>query len=197
MSTQERLPTHEPQFTNVNCFSPYTKELLKARSFPIVSLAPLTIAQLRKFGISFETDWHEGEKLEQVPARAMEVSYDPWSIPLDGTFRATFENLIKITKKLSKESSYEIPGTKCLLGSIAEYAQIVFNRDSLLDLFDHNFLASSTLIYTPVRTRRFIGIGKGDSDSTFAIFDWDTRSKSDSVNILPLIVPAQSVQRAA
>lgn len=132
-------------------FTTDQKKELKKHGYLVYKLSGQTIKTLRKDGLKFWTDWHEGEPIDDVASMECEVAFNPDKLFLKDSESKTFDE----HKALVEALKPIIKGTKNIIGNVADYLELthLHFKKTGLGLFGTKYNYNYTRTITEVGSR--------------------------------------------
>ncbi|HJX59613.1 hypothetical protein A2V61_02675 [Candidatus Woesebacteria bacterium RBG_19FT_COMBO_47_8] len=182
----------------IDRFSPEQREILERKGYVIYPLTGQSIKSLRDAGWSFNSSWFKGTPLDGSISMRSEVAINPKKPFLPESNMKTLAKQLELVNALNKKIQGQIHGTTAVLGSVADYAELIFFH------FDHNgYLRTGTefnFFYT--RTSTLVGktrvaiVGKYHGGfgygSGLELAYQDKVKRYSDLRVAPLVVPVSA-----
>lgn len=170
-------------------FSPEQRKIIEERGLIIHELRGKSIADLRKAGNRFHSNWHRGfDSFESIASHNSEVAILS-KLFLPGSSEKSFAEQQEMVAKFGQELGIE--GVEAKIGEVADYAELAFTHLAETEeyLFGQDFGFEYTRTKTPTYRGRVALVGSFSARSGLFIKDWSQTDQRPRVHVVPLIVP--------
>jgi len=178
------------QVEQAGAFLDETRLALTRAGALIYPLTGLSVADLKRAGKPFWTGWYRGQGFEDLRSRQCEAAVFPNQLLLPASNRRSFEEQQKLMVEFSQALGRRIPGVMAVIGSVADYAELVFVHLAATgqSLFGADWGYSYTRTTTPTGDNGIALIGRFTPNGGLNICGYNAGGSLNNVWVAPLIV---------
>jgi hypothetical protein len=186
--------TSEGERIEILRFSDETKKALEKRGFIIIELTGRSIRMLRELGYPFHSGHQRDDSVEEQASMMSEVAIDPKNLSLAGSNNIYPVEQKAMVAKDNKTLQKEIPDIEMIIGTAADYADLVFTyfektKGQRLFGKDQKFCYARTKPIIENVAWAYVG---NFNDEGLDLMVWNPPYPYRDIYAVPLIVPASN-----